>query len=370
MVQGRFGKVAVAVALAAACALGATACGGAKGGAAATVNGTAIPEESITEYIENLRMNAGYTDDEVWATYLNMVGMTPETLRMNILNNMIDQELIRQYASEKGVEVSAEEVDHYVDMMRSNFSGDAEWAAALKSAGMTEDEYRAEIEDSLRTQALNKVFASEVQTPEEDLLETANLYASYLDGAKRSSHILFSLDDQELAQNVLDRIRSGELDFEDAAKEYSIDSSSENGGDVGWDKTATFVAEYQEALDGLEEGEMSGLVESQFGYHIIKCTEHFVAPDQITSIEQIPESFRDAIVSASSSSAVDSAYSAWLAEVREKANIVINAMPAKAPYNVAMPAAAASESAEAAGESASSSEASAESASASSASGN
>ena len=63
------------------------------------------------------------------------------------------------------------------------------------------------------------------------------MYATAYDGAKRSSHILFNTGDEATAQDVLDRINSGELDFAEAAKEYSQDTgSAENGGDVGWDK--------------------------------------------------------------------------------------------------------------------------------------
>ena len=363
MAKGGFGKVAATVALAAVCAFGVTACGGgsaSSGSAAATVNGTTIPEQEVTDYIEGLRAQIGCSDAESWANYLNMIGMTPEQVRTNILDSMINQELIKQYAGEKGVEVKAEDVQYYVDMMRSNFGSDEEWAKALEDAGLTEESYRESIEGSLRSQALNAIFEQEVQVPEEELLATAKNYSTYIDGSKRSSHILFSLDDREQAQSVLNRIKAGELDFVEAAKEYSIDSSGANGGDVGWDSMSTFVSEYQSALDALEVGQISDLVESQYGYHIIMCTEHFVAPEEITSLDQIPEGFRDTIREAASATAVQDMYQAWLDEMREKANVVVNAMPEKAPYNVSV-AAQESASAESASASAAASSASASS---------
>ena len=114
---------------------------------------------------------------------------------------------------------------------------------------------------------------------DEEVLEYAKTAVASYDGAKKSPISLFDADDKETAQSVLDQINSGELDFAEAAKEYSTDTgSAADGGDVGWDKLTTFVDEYQDALDSLEVGQVSGLVESDYGYHIIKCTEEFTAP--------------------------------------------------------------------------------------------
>ena len=93
-------------------------------------------------------------------------------------------------------------------------------------------------------------------------------------------------DDQATAQEVLDKINSGELDFADAAQQYSQDEGSKaDGGNVGWDKLTSFVDEYQTALDGLEKDQVSALVTSTYGIHIIKCTDVFTAPDEVTSID-------------------------------------------------------------------------------------
>ena len=53
---------------------------------------------------------------------------------------------------------------------------------------------------------------------------------------------------------MLDKLNAGEVEFADAAKEYSEDSSADGGGDVGWDKLTTFVTEYQDALSALSKG--------------------------------------------------------------------------------------------------------------------
>lgn len=76
-----------------------------------------------------------------------------------------------------------------------------------------------------------------------------------------------------LLQDIKRRIDAGELTFEDAARQYSQDGSRQGGGDLGWTKRGKFVPEFEAAAYNLDPGEMSGVVESQFGYHLIKLQE-------------------------------------------------------------------------------------------------
>ena len=168
--------------------------------------------------------------------------------------------------------------------------------------------------------------------------------------ARRSSNLLIKVDsdasdeDKEkakaTAQEALDKINSDELSFEDAVEEYSEDTGSkDDGGDVGWDKLTSFVTEYQDALSALSKDQISGIVETTYGYHIIKCTDYFHVDEKADSIDQIPAEIKDAIVSSLKSSQVDQDYSAWLEEYIDKNDFKINAMPADVPYNVDMNAA-------------------------------
>ena len=101
------------------------------------------------------------------------------------------------------------------------------------------------------------------------------------------------------AQELLDQINNGDISFEDAAAQYSQDSgSAAQGGDVNWDKLGTgFVTEYQEALDGLEKDQIvAAPVKSEYGYHIIKCTDVFTVPEGgITSLGIMLEDLESAL---------------------------------------------------------------------------
>ena len=378
MKMAKFLKAMIVAGVLAACVGSLAACSGSNeptgGAAAATVNGTEIAEQTVTDQIQSVREQSSLTDEESWANFLIENEMTPESVRDQIIDSLVDEELVKAGAASLEISVDGSEIDTYVDQMKANFDDDEAWQNALKQAGFTEDEYRENIESSLLKQKLNEHFSDEVKLSNAELLESAQTYASYYDGAKRSSHILFGVSDtsdekamkeaRNKAKALLERINNGEVDFAQAAKENSTDTASaEKGGDVGWDVLNSFVTEYTDALDKLKKNQVSGLVESQYGIHIIKCTNVFNAPEKITKLSQLPKAFQKTIKDMAKSMKANEGYTKWLDKQREDAEIVKNDMPADAPYNVNLDQYKSDESASSAS-SASASSASASSASA------
>ena len=306
------------------------------GGVAATVNGVEIGENAVTAYIENFRMNNSLTEDADWAQWLVDYDYTVDSLRGEIVDYFVSQELVRQAAAENGITVDEEAIDQQVESMKSNYASEEEWNAALAAVGIgDETQYRSMLELYTLEADLEDTVAEDGEVSEDDLLMYAQMYASAYDGAKRSSHILFSADDEATAQEVLDKINSGELDFAAAAEQYSTDTGSAvNGGDVGWDKMTQFVTEYQTALDGLSKDEVSGLVTSEYGIHIIKCTDEFIAPEEVTSVDQVPAEWMDGIRAQLAESAKSMAYQEWMQNYHDSADIVVSDMPEGLPYVV------------------------------------
>lgn len=335
----RFPRLAAAAALTAVCLMGLASCSNnASSGTAVTVNGTAISEQKITDYIQAFRDAQSYTDADTWGKWLAQSNLTPSKVRDEVINYYEQIELTRQAAEENGVSVSDEDVDAQVQTMKANYSDDTAWQNALKQAGTTEDQYRESVRNAMLAEELKKVVVSDSTDPsDEDLLTRAQQYATAFTGAKRSSHILFASDDEATAQQVLDDINAGKISFEDAAKQYSTDTASaENGGDVGWDLLNSFVSEYTTALSDLEKDQVSGLVTSQFGIHIIKCTDVFTAPQEITSLDQLPSEFVEYIRTMVKSNNGATAYQTWFDDYKNNADIQKNDMPSGLPYDVDM----------------------------------
>lgn len=334
-------KVSI-IGVSAACCFALVGCGGTNygytGGVAATVNGSEIEEDTITKYIQDFRTSSDLTSDQDWANWMNENSLDPSTVRSQVIDYYTEVELKKQACDEKGISVDQSEVDDHIESMKSNYSSDEEWQSALSSTGISEDQYRQAIEEGFRDEALmENVAGDSAEADDSEVLEMLNTYYTMFDGAKRSSHILFSSDDEATAQEVLDQINAGTLDFADAAKQYSTDTASaENGGDVGWDATNTFVDTYTTALGELSKGEVSGLVTSDYGIHIIKCTDEFSCDGTADSLDDYPSEFVDYISNIVKSQNQSSAYNDWFTSYKDQADIQINDMPEDVPYNLDM----------------------------------
>ncbi|WP_299074910.1 SurA N-terminal domain-containing protein [uncultured Paraglaciecola sp.] len=151
-----------------------------------------------------------------------------------------------------------------------------------------------------------KVSLSYVELTLEDLLPTIEVSESELteyyqqnlgdyrtEAERQAAHILFESaePDEAIASNaeeVLAKIQSGE-NFADLAKTYSNDTfSAENGGDLGWFGKGVMDPAFENAAFTLaNKGDVSGVVKSEFGYHIIQLTD--VRPEQVTAFEDVKD---------------------------------------------------------------------------------
>lgn len=314
------------------------------GGVAATVNGTNITEDTITRQIMSQRSSLGYDSDEDWAQYLVDQGTTPEQLRQNMIDSYEQQLVIQQAIKDNDITVSDDEVEDAWNDAVANYDSEDAFKNLLTQMGYTEDSYKEQLRSSLEQQKLRDKVAAVDDPSDQEIIDHINADTDTYNGARKSSHILFKVDSdgsndadqQSKAQEVLDKINNGEISFEDAAKEYSEDSSADNGGDVGWDCDTTFVTEYEDALKQLDKGQISGVVKSTYGYHIIECTDVFTFDGTVTSIDQVPEDIKDSISDSLKSQAESEAYDAWYDDYLSKQDITENDMPADVPYNVSL----------------------------------
>lgn len=136
----------------------------------------------------------------------------------------------------------------------------------------------------------------------------------------RARHILIKtseLTSESEAKNRLAEIKrriDGGANFAEQAKLYSEDGSAAQGGDLGWVSPGVFVAEFERAMNALKIGQLSNLVQTEFGWHLIQVMERRNAD---VSVEQKKQQASMAIRSYKS----DEAYQEWLRQLRDRAFI-------------------------------------------------
>jgi parvulin-like peptidyl-prolyl isomerase len=251
------GKAAVPTATAASAAAGAVgpqaAPTAAPQGPAAIVNGQEIPMAALLSEIE--RRQAGLVQGGV---DLN----TPqgkaqlEQEKQQALDNLIDDVLVTQEAARQGVAVSDAELDAEMQNIISSLGGQARFEEQLKIAGQTVEEARS----LQRVQMLYLKMRDRV---------VGNLQAAEQVHAR---HIL--VDSQATAQALLAQIQAG-ADFGQVAQQSSQDTLTRaNGGDLGWFARGVLSAkEVEDAAFALQPGQVSGVVQSAFGYHLVQVLE-------------------------------------------------------------------------------------------------
>ena len=219
-------------------------------------------------------------------------------VKQDILDTLINTELLLQRAQQSGVTVAEKDVDAQLERIRANFPDADTFEQTLERQGLTPASLHEEISRGLRIQLLlEREINPRVQVSEEDARAYYDGHqAEYQEEEKaHTAHILVRVDPsatedqraaaQAKAKAALERVSRGE-DFGKVATEISEDpGSAPHGGDVGALARNEVVPAYGDAAFALEPGQVSGVVESPFGYHIIKMIEK--TPGRVVPYEEV-----------------------------------------------------------------------------------
>ena len=215
----------------------------------------------------------------------------------NILDRLVAFHLLRQESIERGLEIHEEEVDDEIDRIRSSFQSAEAFDQRLSDWQTSIELLRKETRnDLLIARVIELEVAPKLSLDEESVRA---FYGQHPDqftqaAAVRASHILIGVEasaDGEAksrarveAEAVRREAASG-ADFAALAREHSSDSgSAPKGGDLGFVTRGQSVPPFDEALFALKAGEISDLVESVFGFHIIYAVES--RPERVLSYEE------------------------------------------------------------------------------------
>jgi parvulin-like peptidyl-prolyl isomerase len=248
------------------------ACGGAAGGgtpagAAAVVNGTEIPLDTVEERVQ---AQVAEAEDQLSGLSAEERNERVATLQRNVLSGLISVTLLEQLADERGLDVSDEDVEQLWQSEIEGAGGEEELRDLIESLGLTEEQARRQLRARAIQNALRDEVTEGVEVSDEDVQA---LYDERGGDQERviASHIL--VDTEEEANEVLQLLEDGGS-FEDLARERSSDTgSAQNGGQLPPAAQGDYVPEFDEAVWNAEEGELVGPVETQFGFHVIRVDE-------------------------------------------------------------------------------------------------
>lgn len=261
---------------------------------------TALNSEATLAEVNGVKITEGDFEQEVAslpANYRSIVSTNKE----KFLDDIILQELLAQEAAKEGLDKDKDVVKMLDKLRKKILAQKLLEAKIIEKTAVTEDEAKKYYEE-------NK---SQYTAPEQ----------------VNAAHILISVKDwnneaevkaaQEKAETLLKQIKGGE-DFAEAAKENSDCPSRTKGGELGFFYKGQMVPEFEEAAFSLNKGELSGIVKTKFGYHIIKVIDK--KPSKQKDFSEVKDEIEEQLLKEKQKEAFDK----YSSEIKANAKITIN----------------------------------------------
>ena len=252
-------------------------------------------------------------------------------LRASALNRLIDLKLTEQKIRELDIKVTEEEVRQSIeDVKKQNNLSQEALVAALAGQGLSFDQYKAQLKSQLeRLRLMSQEVRAKIQVGEKELQEyyEANPAKFGAEEQFRARHIFFRVaadaPAEEIkkvmmtASNVLFEARSGK-DFAELARNHSDDPGAKtDGGDLGMFKKGEMLPEIEASVMKMKPGEISELVVTKAGIHVIKLEESSVGKPK--PYEEVKKEIEETLYRKKS----EERFNQWLADLRKGASIDI-----------------------------------------------
>ncbi len=258
----------------------------------AVVNGTVInqPEfdNEMNRVLERLQRTGRFPND-----------LERSQIKKQVLENLIARELLYQESQTKGIKVDQKEIEAQVTALKGRFPSEVEFKNALSTMNLTEADLRFQFERDLAIRKLlDDQIGGKITVSEK---ESKAYYDNNLESFKkpeqvRASHILIKVDPgaeeakkaeaRTKIESLQAKLKKGE-DFGALAKEYSEGPSGPKGGDLGFFGRGQMVKPFEETAFSMKPGQVSGMVETRFGYHLIMVAER--TPESTLSYEEVKD---------------------------------------------------------------------------------
>lgn len=250
-------------------------------------------------------------------------------LRSAALNRLVDKKLIDQKIRELDIRVSDEELGFAIeDVKKQNNLTQEALVQALAGQGLRFEQYKTQLKEQLeRLRLMSQEVRAKVQVGEREIRDyyDANRDKYGAEEEFRARHIFFKVDRkggalelakaEALANDVLKEARAGR-DFAELAKQHSSDpAAAKDGGDLGTFKRADMLPEIGDSVASMKPGEISSLVLSPAGLHIIKLEERSQGSGK--SLDEVKGAIEELLYKKKS----DERFAQWVKDLRASAAI-------------------------------------------------
>lgn len=235
-------------------------------------------------------------------------------IKDKVVNELIVKELLNQEVEKRGIKVSGEDVDNAVKEIVDKVGSKEQLNQILKQNGITTSQFKKDLAEEVKMKKLaQELTDSKVSDADAKKYYNENVNQFKYPEKVKASHILISVNPQEIeeiitsdkenagasqeeikkkvaaeianrkakAEKLLGEIKKDQSQFEKLAKENSDDTTTAvKGGDLGFFAAQDMVPEFSKTAFSMKPNTVSNLVETQFGYHIIKVTDRMAAGQQ------------------------------------------------------------------------------------------
>jgi peptidyl-prolyl cis-trans isomerase C len=246
----------------------------------AEVNGVIITNEQYSKELEIQRSRVSQQQQGAQISESQLTKMKNE-----VLEGLIEREVLYQESRKVGIEITEQKIGDQMAAIRNRFPDENEFKNALSRMSLTEEEMKVQIERGLAIRELieRQITRNVTVTDEES--------KAFYDGNPqffkqpeqvKASHILIKAgadagepekaEARKKIKEVQQKLKDGG-DFAALAREYSEGPSNTSGGDLGFFRRGQMVKPFEDAAFAMEPNQVSDIVETRFGYHLIKVYE-------------------------------------------------------------------------------------------------
>ncbi|UCF05691.1 MAG: peptidylprolyl isomerase [bacterium] len=275
----------------------------------ALVNGRAITISDVDQQVKVLEQDPMVASDQEERENRT------EWIRKLAFGRVVGRILLEEAIEREGVHVPPQAVDARMGEIISGYASEVAFKERLAKSGLTFARFREEAEKSMRIEALIDVHIGPIRRPSDTEVRKYyddNIMQFFTPEYVKASHILFRVDETDgeseketkrfRMEAILEEIKAG-ADFAEMATRYSECPTADKGGDLGFFRRGEMVDAFQAAAFALEVNEISDVVETIYGFHIIKVTDR--QKEYYTPFEEIRDNLATYIYKKKKQDAMD-----------------------------------------------------------------